>query len=282
MSVYQGFRSVRAGLGASYRLDKNERYVYTQFREPGTLVGDVIGAGLTSTDAAFNYVHIGPYVFQLRNEQANSSVVAESTSDGLVLVHDTADNDGISMTLGRHQRIAANNTTENTKDKGSFVVGTDEFFLKVKLDIVDVSDADQIAVGFGMGAHPVDGDIDTETDYVGFNTDNGQVNIETVLNNAGTTVTDTTANWADNGQHTMEIRVSKTGLCKFLYDGIEPATDITDFILDTGDRMHAEVSVRSDIITSPAIVTVMEWESGLLSSRGLAGITDTFEASQIQ
>ncbi len=33
MSVYQSFRAVRAGLGSSYRLDKNHRYVFTQFRE---------------------------------------------------------------------------------------------------------------------------------------------------------------------------------------------------------------------------------------------------------
>ena len=276
MSVYQSFRAVRAGLGSSYRLDKNHRYVFTQFRETATF-GDGIGGAMAVTDAVMNYAQVGGVTFQLRNELQNDSAIANITADGLLLVLDAADNDGMNVSLGR--TITGSDTTENANSIGAFLVGTDEFFLRVKLDIVDVSDSDQISVGFGSGVYPIDGNLDTELDFAGFNIDAGQVNIETVLNNGATTVTDTTINWADNGQHVMEIRVNRAGLVKFLYDDLPPTTDITGFSMDSGDTVHAQVSVRNATTDDPE-VTIMEWESGLISSRGLADISDTFEAAQ--
>ena len=278
MSVYQGFRAVRAGLGASYRLDRNSRYVYTTFRE-ATVFGDGIGGAMAVTDAVMNYAQVGHVTFQVRNEQQNDSAIMNLTADGLLLVTDAADNDGIGVSLGR--TITSSDTTENANSIGAFTVGTDEFFLRVKLDIVDVSDSDQIVVGFAKGAWHASGDNENETDFAGFNVDNGDVKIETILNNGATTVTDTTENFADNGQHIFEIRVSKAGLCKFLYDGLPAATDVTDFSLDSGDVVHAIVAELNSTTDDPE-VTLMEWESGLLSSRGLADITDIFEAGQLQ
>ena len=138
----------------------------------------------------------------------------------------------------------------------------------------------EASTGFAKGAWHASGDNENETDFAGFNVDAGDVKIETILNNNATTVTDTTADFADNGQHTFEIRVSATGLCKFLYDGVAPATDVADFSLDSGDVVHAIVAELNATTDDPE-VTIMEWESGLISSRGLSDITDTFEAAQV-
>lgn len=277
MSVYQPFRSVRAGLGASYRLAKNARYVYCNFRA-ATTFGDGLGGAVASTDAAMSYAQVGDVTFQVRNEQANATAVMQLTADGLFFINDAGDNDGIGVSLGR--TITSSDTTENANEIGAFIVGTDEFFLRVKLDIVDVSDCDQMVVGFAKGAWHASGDNENETDFAGFNVDVGDVKIETILNNAGTSVTDTTSNFADNGQHTFEVRVNRAGLCKFLYDGEAPVVDVTGFSFDSGDVVHAIVS-ELNVTTDDPEFTIMEWESGLLSSRGLADITDILEDTQL-
>ncbi len=280
MSNYQSFRSVRAGLGASYRLEQNSRYVYCNFRQ-ATVFGDGIGGAMAVTDAVMNYAQVGNVTFQVRNEQQNDSAKMQLTADGLLLILDATDNDGFGVSLGR--TITSSDTTENANSIGAFIVGTDEFFLRVKLDIVDESDCDQMVVGFAKGAWHATGDNENETDFAGFNVDNGQINIETILNNAGTTVTDTTeTDFGDNGQHTFEIRVNKAGLCKFLYDGEPPTVDVTDFSFDSGDVVHAIVAELNDAAGDDPEVTIMEWESGLLSSRGLVGITDVLEDTNLQ
>ena len=275
MAKVQRFDAVQAGLGASRRRVENEKYVFTQFRAPIFIAGADHGA-LDAIDTSINTISCGAETFQWRLEQPNATVPVNSL-DGLYILNDAGDNDGWELTLGRANAAGA---VENTIEKGAFTIGTDPaFFLRVKLDVVDVSDTDNLVVGFSAGNYVADGNIDTETDAAVFNIDNGSIKIDTVLNNGATGSTDTTDAFADNGQHTFEVRVSGTGVATFYLDGAQPTTIPTAFQFDTGDVVHAYVGELNSTTDDPE-VSIMEWESGYLSTRGLANATDLVELSQ--
>ncbi|GAG44932.1 unnamed protein product, partial [marine sediment metagenome] len=154
----------------------------------------------------------------------------------------------------------------------------EDFYLRVRLDIADVSDADQIAVGFLKNGRPTDGLLDTYTDYAVLNVDNGAVNIETRLNAGSASVTATGTSMIDytttGDVVDLEVRVSKGGAVNFLIDGAEPSTDVTGFVFDDGDTVNAAFLFLSDLIGGDPTITLHEWESGYLSSRGPDNILD--------
>lgn len=282
MSNYTSFTSVRAGSGASKRTNSNDRYVYSRFYAPinywlktPTATKDQIPS---VADAAINILRDAEgNQFEIRLEQAYAGAVPQvaAHANGVDLGVDAADNDGISMDLGYGAAGA-----EVAHTRGAFIIGTDAaFFLRVKLDIADVSDSDQIAVGFVKGGWPVDGLLDTYTDYAALNVDNGDIKIENRTNSGTASVTDTTQDVADAGTITLEVRVSSTGAVKFLVDGAAPTVDVTGFSFDDGDTVNAILTTLNDIAGDPGVV-VREWESGFISSRGLTGIQDLAEAAQ--
>jgi hypothetical protein len=62
------------------------------------------------------------------------------------------------------------------------------------------------------------------------NTQAGTINIETILNNAATTTTDTTLAWADTEVHEIEVRVGIDRVAKFFVDGVE-VTDVLSSVI---------------------------------------------------
>ena len=269
MGKRTGFRAVKAGLGASLRQDINERYVYTQFRGPFSYT-DGIGGAPGTADTDVNTLMAGGYGWNVRLEQisTNGTAAVGTTNDGLLLLVDSSSNDGLELNLGRTQ--SASDTTVNTNSLGAFTIGTDApFFLRVKLDIGDVSAADQIAVGFSVGSYPADGAIAIYTDMAALNVDAGNIMSESRLNSGTAVATDSTQNVADAGQPVLEIRVSGSGRCQYLIDGAAPTTQIATFTFDDADVVHAFVSILVDAEDLDPQVTVMEWESGFLASRGI-------------
>lgn len=277
MSNYTGYKSVAAGLGSSLRLDHNERYVFTKFRSPVVLT-DGLGGGADSGDAVMNYFQVGQYVFQMRSELGNGSALVNTTTDGLLLVFDATNDEGGELTLGR--TITSSDTTENTNELGAFTVGTDAaFFLRVKLDIATVASSDQICVGFATGAPPATGLINANADFAGLNVDNGNIINESRLNGGSDVATDSTDNWADADQKVLEIWVSENGVVKLWIDGADPTVEMAKYTFDDGDVVHAFLTNLNDTTADPTI-TVMEWESGFLSSRGLVFSGDQYGTVQ--
>lgn len=280
MSNYTEYSAIRAGLGASKRLDKEDRYVYSRFYGPlrytTRLPGATDSVALVS-DAAINALSDADgNKFEVRLEQAFAGSAPQAIADanGLGFVLDAASNDGIGMDLG-YGAVSS----EVAHTKGVFTVGTDAaFFLRVKLDIATVASADQVAVGFVKGGWPADGLLDTYTDYAVLNVDNGDIKAETRLNSGTASVTDTTMNVADAGTITLEVRVSSGGVVKFLVDDAAPTVDVTGFEFDD-DAVNAVFIELNDAAGDPGIV-IREWESGFISSRGLTGYTDVNEALQ--
>jgi hypothetical protein len=258
-----------------------DRYVFDNFRGP-FLNFEEDSTDAVVTDAGINTVVTSTgNLFQYRLEQAFAGTPPQIQPGtyGALIVLDAADNDGLTLDLGYGAAGAV-----DARSRGVFTVGTDEaFFVRVKLMVADVSDADQIFVGFVVGGHPVDGLLDTYTDYAGLNIDNGDIKVETRLNSGTAGAVDTTQNVIDHASSTdnavtLEVRVSAGGVCTFLVNGAAPTTDVTGFEFDD-DAVNAVVTVLNDAAGDPG-VEILEWESGLLRARGLTGVADLVEAAQ--
>ncbi len=286
------FGAVRGGLLASLRLRKatetqqepdNSKNVMARFRPPFTHTTG-LGVAAAVTDAAINVLTDGDgNSFEVRSELAfadggfSAPQVAIHTR-GASMKIDSSGDDGIAMDLG-HGPFGS----EVVNCKGAFVIGTDEdFYLRVRLEIGDVSSTDQVAVGFvggvtGESGWPVDGLLDTYGNYAVLNVDNGTVNIETRLNTGTASVTATGTSIVDytttGDVYDLEVRVSKGGAVNFLINGAEPSTDITGFTFDSTDTVNAVFMALADADDAPVIV-IHEWESGYLSSRGPDSIGD--------
>ena len=62
----------------------------------------------------------------------------------------------------------------------------------------------------------------------------GDITIETILNAASTTSTDTTDNWADTATHSLKVKVTSAGVVTYLIDGTAPSTTAA-FTFDSGE-----------------------------------------------
>lgn len=274
MTAITNFDAVAAGSGASKRLSINSRYVYSEFWGPLMYTLREVGApdcvALVSDAGINQLVDAEGNSFNVRLEQAFAGSAPQALEDanGVKFILDAASNDGFGMDLG-YGAVGS----EVAHTKGAFTIGTDAaFFLKVKLDIATVASTDQVAVGFAKGGWPADGLVNSYTDMACLNVDNGQLNMETRLNSAADVATDTTTNVADTGTISLEVRVSASGLVKFLVDGANPAaSEITDFSFDDADVVNAFLIVLTDTTADPGIV-VRSWESGFITSRGLDNI----------
>jgi hypothetical protein len=195
---------------------------------------------------------------------------------GLVIALDASDtNDGAWLDLGYGL-----SGSELANSRGAFVVGTDDdFYLRVRLDIGDVSDTAVCAVGFVKGGFPDGGLYTSCTDYAVLNVNAGDIKIETRLNSGSASVTDTTQNIGDYGTtgdvYDLEVRVNSGGKVNFLINGAEPTVDVTSFTFDSGDTVNAVFSVAlAGAGAGDPTVVLHEWESGFLSSRGPDSIFD--------
>ena len=144
--------------------------------------------------------------------------------------------------------------------KHAFTVGTDTFYMKVKFDIPDVSGTDDCAVGFRK-AEAYQGAIDNYDEMAALNVISGDIKIETILNNAATTTTDTTDNWADGETKTLEIYVSSSGVVTYKIDGSAPTTTAA-FTFDDGEVVVPFFYFLhdTDLAQNTALI---EWDVGL-------------------
>lgn len=287
------FGAVRGGLLASLRFRQatdesndpdNSKNVMCRFRPPFNYT-DGLGGTASVTDAGIaKFVDGDGNAFDIRLEQGfttggYSAPQAIVHDRGLNVQIDSSGDDGYAMDLG-HGVFGS----ENANARSAFVVGTDEdFYLRVRLEIGDVSAADQVAVGFvggvsGESGWPADGLLDTYGNYAVLNVDQGAVNIETRLNTGTASVTATgtsIVDWTTTGDvYDLEVRVSKGGAVNFLINGAEPSTDVTGYTFDSTDTVNAVLMVLADADDLDPGIVIHEWESGYLSSRGPDNILD--------
>lgn len=209
----------------------------------------VAGGAAGGTAGDENVMYLPETAFEYHILGTQTITAPSLTTTGLSVSLDLTDNDGLEITEGIL-----------SKSRRAFTIGTDnDFFLRVKFKIADVSGTDDCAVGFRKSAAYA-ANIDDYTDMAVLNVILGDIKIETILNNAATVTTDTTDNWADAETHELKVRVSAAGVVTYQIDGAAP-TVIAAFTFDDGDVvipffyfLHAT--------TTPGVVELIEWESG--------------------
>jgi hypothetical protein len=90
----------------------------------------------------------------------------------------------------------------------------------------------------------------------------GNIEIETILNGGATTTTDTTDNWANDGEHTLEIYVSAAGVVTYKIDGVAP-TVTAAFTFDPAEVVVPFFFMLHATASQAGAVLLESWEVGL-------------------
>lgn len=167
----------------------------------------------------------------------------------------------------------------------AFTVGTDTpRYASMTLTISDASEFDELAIGFRKQAAN-QAAIDDYTDFAVLNLNAGanlgDIYIETALNNAATTSTDTTDNWVDAATHTFTVICDSDGslfgkrrAVYYEIDGAEPtAVPASLYQFDNGDVLMPFLHALQDETGGAATLylTKVEWgEIGFGFSKQLA------------
>ena len=125
-----------------------------------------------------------------------SLVYTEGT--GVDFALDQTADDGVEITQGI-----------TSSSKSAFTAGTDRCYFQTRLKLADVSGTDDCAAGFRK-AEAYQSAIDSYDEMAAINVISGDVTIETILNNASTSSTDTTENVADTNYVDLRVEVDHT------------------------------------------------------------------------
>jgi len=109
---------------------------------------------------------------------------------------------------------------------GSLLKGADkDVFVEVAMTCTTATSIEEFVVGFRSAATPI-AEFDDYLDFAALRIDTSQnVQMESILNNAGADTTDTTVNLADATQITLRIEVTNAGNARFLVNGTEYTHD---------------------------------------------------------
>tara|TARA_R110002020_G_scaffold432049_1_gene642096 strand:- start:43 stop:822 length:780 start_codon:yes stop_codon:yes gene_type:complete len=175
--------------------------------------------------------------------QDNDSPAAAAT--GMDYSYEQDDDDGIEWRM-------SDNTCKGREGIDRFTVGRQAFSAELEFSIADVSGTDDCAFGFAkVEAHAAA--IDGRDESAVLNVISGNITIETILNNAATTVTDTTDDWADTEIHSLKVLVAKDGAVTYKIDGADPTTTAA-FSFDIGEVVTPSFYLLQAADLSGAIV----------------------------
>jgi hypothetical protein len=136
-----------------------------------------------------------------------------------------------------YQFVMCHKDWKGIEGVNKFTIGTSPaFYGKQTFKIGTVGSLDYCMFGFRLKSqtHVADPKA-TYTDYACLDVDNGDIKVETALNNSTATPTDTTDNWGNGETHVLEVYVSAAGVATFKIDGADPSTNTHTFTFDDGD-----------------------------------------------
>jgi hypothetical protein len=142
-----------------------------------------------------------------------ATLALDMDATGLDISSDVVDNDGLELVggvLGASGR--------------PFIVGDDPaFYFCATLFIDDVSGTDDLHIGF-REAEAFTATFDNYTDLasIGLVGASGDIQIETIINDAATVTTDTTDGWSDDETKKVCVYVSNAGAVTYTVDGTAP------------------------------------------------------------
>lgn len=226
------------------------RYEFDRMARP--LIAKSNGLGASTGTAGDENIYIWSNGLMLEQHILGTQTIlfAGMTTTGLDVgsMDQTAD-DGMELCPG------INSLTDQT-----FTVGTSKaFFAELKLKVEDVSGTDDLAFGFRK-REAFQAAIDGYDESAVLNIISGNITIETILNNAATTVTDTTDNLADNGTVSLKILVSDAGVVTYQIDDAAP-TVVAAFTFDTAEVVVPYLYFLQDTDIAGK-VELIHWECG--------------------
>ncbi len=142
---------------------------------------------------------------------------------------------------------------------GTFAAGIrKDFYIEVKMTSTTIARVNEFAIGLrNDGVFQVD--MDDYTDVASLRIDSsGNVDISTILNDAGTVDTDTTINAADATQIILRVEVTQGGVAKFIVDGTVRSE--AAFTFDSGDDIIPFIYLITD--TGDPVVILNSLEVG--------------------
>lgn len=225
------------------------RSTYETFKaNPAT--SKVAGGASAGATGTTNVMAFEDNLFEYHIKGTQTILAPSIAATGLDVGMDQTAADGVEVTQGITSR-----------SKAAFTVGTDAFYGKCKFSIGDVSGAAECAFGFRT-AEAYQAAIDDYNNMACLNVQAGNIIIETIDDNAATTSTDTTDNWADGETHTLEVYVSAARAVTYKIDGAAPTTTAA-FSIDASDVVVPFFFLIHGSDVADAVI-IQEWEVGLL------------------
>lgn len=246
---------------------EHRRFCHVDFtkEEAPTLHNVSRAAIITAADDQTDFFHTerGHYFELYQEGDAMQNVLLTKNATGWQVLDMDADTDSHQFSQG----ILATTT------RMQFTVGVagdlgDAFYLKVKLDVPDVSEYDVAAVGFRKLAAYADvaeaADMGTAyEDVAALNINAGDIYTVTRLAGGTATLTDTTDNQADAGQSTLEVYVSSAGVVTFKIDGAAPTVNTNTLTLTDNAVMIPFMVFTATGDTGGSMAELISYECGL-------------------
>jgi hypothetical protein len=161
-----------------------------------------------------------------------SAVVAQAidrpapTTAGMSYAYDQTDNDGIEL-------VYSCVTTKGREGIDRFTVGSQAFSAELEFSIAVVAGTDVGNFGFRK-VEALQADLHDYDEMAGLFPISGNISIQTIINDAATVTTDTTANWANTEVHKLKVLVDKAGAVTYKINGAAPSTTAA-FSFDIGE-----------------------------------------------
>ena len=161
-----------------------------------------------------------------------SAVVAQAinnplaTSAGINYAGDQTNNDGIEL-------VYSCVTAKGREGIDRFTVGSQAFSAELEFDIAVVAGTDVGNFGFRK-VEALQADLHDYDEMAGLFPISGNISIQTIINDATTVTTDTTADWADTEVHALKVLVDKAGAVTYKINGAAPSTTAA-FSFDIGE-----------------------------------------------
>ena len=242
----------RAVTNAKLGIDSiaKNKYVFDDFRDDVVAVKRLGAGAATGTAGDRNIMMTRAALYEYHIKGTQTILGPVKTAVGLDISLDQTDNDGVEYTHG----ILARGQT-------AYTLGTDgAVTFRVKMKIADVSGTDDLLVGFRK-AEAYQASVDDYDEMAALNVILGDIKIETILNNAATTTTDTTNDWADAATKTLTVKIAAARTVTYQIDGAAPLVTAA-FTFDSGEVVVPFLFFLQ-ATTSPGIVELIEWECGL-------------------
>lgn len=227
--VGKGLTSTSVEYDFQGQITLKKKWLYTDFQGFLSMGGPTgVSDGTAAARNTFIVEGYGPNnpIFMENIPNVGQTILGPARhASGINISQDLTDNDGVEYCFG---------DVYNRDNPAHFKVGTDgAFYAKAKLLITDVSGTDDLAFGFRK-IEARQAAIDDYDEMAALNVISGDIKIETILNGGATTTTDTTDNWADTNEKTLEIYVSAAGVVTYKIDGAAP-TVTAAFTFDNGE-----------------------------------------------